>query len=155
MRFANFEGSLGFSVPSIILVDLLGNTCLLFTCMSAKGHGLWFVIGGFWSVLFVWCFKVCCFVIACFRQNYWLVKFASQIFLIFFILGICKNKAMSASFFQQKIHPPSRFPLLFLSSLRVILSQAGQAHHIVICINPAFTKMLTEQKNPKSLRSFQ
>ena len=29
VRFANFEGILGFSVPSIILADLLGNTCLL------------------------------------------------------------------------------------------------------------------------------
>ena len=28
VRFANFEGILGFSVPSIILTDLLGNTCL-------------------------------------------------------------------------------------------------------------------------------
>ena len=27
--FANFEGILGFSVPSIILADLLGNTYLL------------------------------------------------------------------------------------------------------------------------------
>ena len=29
VNFANFEGFLGFSVPSIILADLLGNTCLL------------------------------------------------------------------------------------------------------------------------------
>jgi len=29
VQFANFEGFLGFSVPSIILADLLGNTCLL------------------------------------------------------------------------------------------------------------------------------
>ena len=28
-HFANFEGSLGVSVPSITLADLLGNTCLL------------------------------------------------------------------------------------------------------------------------------
>ena len=29
MRFANVRGILGFSVPSIVLADLLGNTCLL------------------------------------------------------------------------------------------------------------------------------
>ena len=62
----------GFSVSSIILADLLGNTCLL------KGHGLWFVIGEFRSVLFVSCFKVRCFVIVLFRAiiDYRLVNFA-------------------------------------------------------------------------------
>ena len=44
IRFANFEGILGFSVPSIILADLLGNTCLL-------------VIGAFRSTLFVSVFQ--------------------------------------------------------------------------------------------------
>ena len=29
--FLLFEGILGFSVPSIILADLLGNTCLYFS----------------------------------------------------------------------------------------------------------------------------
>ena len=29
----------------------------MFTCMSSKGHGLWFVIGGFQSVLFVSAFN--------------------------------------------------------------------------------------------------
>ena len=55
---------LGFSVPSIILADLLGN---MFTWTSWKGHGLWFEIGGFRSVLFVSVFKVCCLVIVLFR----------------------------------------------------------------------------------------
>ena len=35
--------------------------------LRKHGHGLWFVIGGFRSVLFVSCFKVCCFVIILFR----------------------------------------------------------------------------------------
>ena len=60
--FANFEGILGFPVLSIILADLLGNMC----CMSSKGHGLWFLIGGFRFVLFVLCFKVNCIVIVLF-----------------------------------------------------------------------------------------
>ena len=38
----------------------------MFTCTSSKGHGLWFVTGGFRSVLIVSCFKVRCFVIVLF-----------------------------------------------------------------------------------------
>ena len=38
----------------------------MFASSSSKGHGLLFVIGGFRSVLFVSCFKVCCFVIVLF-----------------------------------------------------------------------------------------
>ena len=49
--------------------------------------------------------------------NTLLFKSALQIFLICVILVTSKNKAMSASFLQQKIRLPSRFPLLFLSSL--------------------------------------
>ena len=40
-----------------------------------------------------------------------LVKFASQIFLIFLILVTCKNKATSAFFLRQKIYSPSRFQM--------------------------------------------
>ena len=43
---------LRFSLPSIILTDLLGNKTLLLITGS-KGHGFWFVIGGFRSVLCV------------------------------------------------------------------------------------------------------
>ena len=86
----------------------------MFTCMSSKGHGLWFLIGGFQSVLFVSHFKVNCVVIVLF----WaiidcLIKFASHFFLIFLILVTCKNKVMSASFLRQNIHSPLRFPSLF------------------------------------------
>ena len=71
-----------------------------------------------------------------------LVKFASQIFLIFLILVTCKIKATSASFLGQTIYSPSQFPSLFLNSLESFsdLSQAVQAPYIEICINPAFTK---------------
>ena len=53
-RFANFEGILGSSVSSIILADLLGNTCLL-------------VIGAFRSSLFLSAFQGSLLVIALFR----------------------------------------------------------------------------------------
>ena len=49
--------------------------------------------------------------------NTLLFKSALQIFFICLTLVTSKNKVMSASFLQQKIRLPSRFPLLFLSSL--------------------------------------
>ena len=45
-----------------------------------------------------------------------LVKFASQIFMIFLILVACKNKGTSAYFLRQKIHSPRRFPSLSWAS---------------------------------------
>ena len=97
--FANFEGILGFSVPSIILADLLGNFVYLHEFKRS-----WFEIRDWWiSISF-----------DPVSGNYRPVKFALQIFLIFLILVTCKNKATSASFIRQKIHSPSRFPLLFL-----------------------------------------
>ena len=47
---------------------------------------------------------------------------------------------MPASFFWQKIHSPSQFP---------VLSWAGRAHYNVICINPAFTKTVDRTDKPK------
>ena len=81
-----------------------------------------------------------------------LVTFVSQIFLIFLILVTSKNKATSASFLRQKIHSPSRFPS-FPSQSRVVLSQAGRARYIVICINPAFTLMIDGTDWPKTQNS--
>ena len=81
-----------------------------------------------------------------------LVKFASQIFLIFLILVTCKNKAMSASFLQQKIYTPPRFPSLFLNSLE--FDQAGRARYNVICINPPFTKVIDGTKKTKISSKF-
>ena len=42
-----------------------------------------------------------------------------------------------------------------LEQSRDILGQAGRAHYIVICINPAFTKMIDGTENQKSLLSLQ
>ena len=108
----------------------------------------WFVIRDRW-IRFV------CFVfqgsLLCDRPvlgNNRLVKFASQIFLIFLILVTCKNKATSASFLQQKIFSSSQFPSLFLNSLESFSAKLGE-HVIVICINPAFTKMIDGTEKPK------
>ena len=124
----------------------------MFACSSSKGHGLcllWLVdFGPFFCFVFQG-------LLLCDRPvlgNNRLVKFASQIFLIFLILVTCKNKAMSASFLQQKIYSPSRFPLQFLNSLE--LGQAGRAPYNVICINPAFTKVIDGTKKPKISSKF-
>ena len=53
-----------------------------------------------------------------------------------------------------RIRIVSRFPSLFLSSLESV-SQAGRVRYIVICINPALTKMKDGTENPKSLLSLQ
>ena len=105
----------------------------MFTGMSSKGHGLWFVIGGFRSVLFVSGFKVRCFVIVLFWGNNRLVELALQVFLIFLIPVTCKNKATSASFLWQKIHSPSQFPSLFLSSLGSISAKLGE--HVTLWLH--------------------
>ena len=100
-RFANFEGILSFSVPSIILADLLGNMFICDWCISI--HFVSFCVQG--SLL----------VIALFRAT--IDQFSSKLFMIFLILVSCKNKAISASCPQQKFHSSSRFSSLFLSSL--------------------------------------
>ena len=86
MCFPKVEGILSFSVLSVILADLLGNTWLLirdwwilisFVCFVFQGSLLWDrpVLG-----------------------NNRLVKFALQIFLIFRILVTCNNRATFAYF---------------------------------------------------------
>ena len=132
--FANFEEILAFSVPSIISADLLGHTCLLAWVQKVTVCDLWFVIGGFRSVLFVSGFKVRCFVIVLFWGNNRLVELALQVFLIFLIPVTCKNKATSASFLWQKIHSPSQFPLLiFLSSLGSFSAKLGE--HVTLWLH--------------------
>ena len=99
----------------------------------------WFVIRDWWVSIRVVSFRFQGLLLrdrSVSGNNNRLVKFASQIFLIFLILVICENKATSASFLRQKIHPPLRFPSLFLSSL-------------VICINPAFTKIIDGTEKPE------
>ena len=100
----------------------------MLTCLSSKGHGLRFVIGGFRSVCFGVCFVfqgslLCDRPVSGINR---LVKFTSQIFLIFLILVTYKNKATSASFLRQKIYSPSRFPSLFLKTLESFSAKLGE-----------------------------
>ena len=113
----------------------------MFTCTNSKDHGLWLVIGGFQSVLFVSCFKLRRFVIALFQA---IIDELS--FLIFFILVTCKNKATSASFLRQKIHSPSRFPSLFLSSLESFSVKLGEHVTLWFALTMPSQKWLTEQE---------
>ena len=101
---------LGCSVASLILADLLGNTYLHEFKRS-------------WLLIRDWWFSIRSFVAFLIYNR--LDKFASQIFLIFVILVTCKNKATCASFLRQKIHSPSRFPSLFLSSLGSFSAELG------------------------------
>ena len=64
--FLKFEGILGFSVPSIIFADLLGNTFLVERVQKVMVCDLWYVIGGFWSVWFAFVFQGSLLVIVLF-----------------------------------------------------------------------------------------
>ena len=127
----------------------------IFTCTSSKGHSLWFVIGGFRYILFLSCFKS---LLLCDRPvsgNNRLVKFVLQIFMIFFILVTCKNNATPASFVRQNIHSPSWFPSLFLRSPESFSAKLDVHVTLWFAVTLPSLKWLTEQKNPKSLRSLQ
>ena len=62
---------------------------------------------------------------------------------------------MSAPFLRQKNLLTILISFAVLEQSRVILSQAGRARYIVICINPTFTKMNDGTENPKYLLSLQ
>ena len=69
--------------------------------------------------------------------------------MIFLILVSCKNKATPASFLRQTIHSPSRFSLLFLSSLEQELAKLGEHVTLWFALTPPSLKWLTEHKKPK------
>ena len=111
------------------------------TCTSSKGHGLWFVIGGSWSVLFVSCFKVRCFVIVLFRAIIDLLSLLRRFLWSFSFLSLARIKhRVPPSFDKNPLTIAISFAILKQS--RVILSQAGRARYIVICVNLVFTKMI-------------
>ena len=120
----------------------------LFACSSSKGHGLWFVIGVFRSVLFVSCFKVRCFVIVLFRPIIDWLSLLRRFSWSFLFLSLARIKQrLPPSFDKTSTHHRDSFAILKQS--RVILSQAGGARYNVICINPAFTKMIDGTEKPK------
>ena len=118
----------------------------MFTCLSSKGHGLLFVIGG--SVLFVSCFKVRCFVIVLFQAIIDQLSLLRRFFWSFFFLSLGRIKQRQSPSFDIKICSPLRFPSLFLNSVESFSAKLGE-HVIVICINPAFTKMIDGTEKPK------
>ena len=99
---------LGFSVLPIILTDLLGNTCLLAQVQKVLVCD-WRI-----SIRFVYFVFQGSLLSGCpVSGNDGLVKFASQISLIFLILVTCKNPLTITISFA------------ILEQSRVILSQAG------------------------------
>ena len=74
----------------------------MFTCTSSKGHGSWFVIGGFRSVLFVSCFKVRCFVIVLFRAIIYELSLPRRLFWFFLFLSLARVKQLLPPSFDKK-----------------------------------------------------
>ena len=132
--FANFEGILGFSVPLNHHSGPLRKHVFTFT--NWKGHGLWFVISGVQSVLFVSCF------------SYQLRKCASQIFPIFLILVACNNKATSLFFLGQKIYSPLHaWYFLFFFVINFLLFRIT-LHYITISIHELLNSTCTDKHQP-------
>ena len=110
------------------------------------------MIGAIRSTLFVSVFQGSLLVIALFRTL--IDQFSSKLFMIFLILVSCKNKAMSASYLQQKFMSSSRFLSLFLrsfGSFSILFLRAKLGECVVLWFaswTPPPLKWLTEQKNP-------
>ena len=114
----------------------------MFTCTSSKGHGFWFVIGGFRSVLLVSCFKVRCFVIVLFRAIIDELSLLRRLFWFFLFLSLARIKQpLPPCFVKKSIH--------HRDFLRYSWAVESVSRCIVICINPAFTKMIDGTENPK------
>ena len=120
----------------------------MFTCTSSKGHGLSFVIGGSRSVLFVSCYKVCCFVIVLFWAIIDYLSLLHRFLWSFLFLSLARIKQRLPPSFDKKSTHHRDF-LGYSWAVGVILSQAGWARWIVICINPAFSKMIDRTEKPK------
>ena len=135
--FLKLGRNFGFFCPSIMLADLLGNTCLL-------------VIGAFRSTFVSFCvsrFAACDRPVShCFGQ--WSTSFLRSFLWSFLFLSL----AMSASCPQQKFHSSLQFPSLLLSSLgsfSILFLQAklGKCVALWFALTPPPLKWLTEQKN--------
>ena len=119
----------------------------MFTCTSSKGHGLWFVIGGFQSVLFVSCFMILCFVIILFRAIIDKLSLLPRFFWSFLFLSLGRIKQPLLASFDKKIHSLSRFPIVFLSSLESFSVKLGKHVTLWFALTSPSLKWLTEQKN--------
>ena len=108
----------------------------------------WIVIGGFRSVLFVSCFKIRCFEIVLFQTIIDELSFLRRFFWSFLFLSLAKIKQPLPASFDKKNPLTIAISFAILEQSRVILNQAGRARYIVICINPAFIKMIDETEKP-------
>ena len=124
----------------------------MFTCKSSKSHGLWFVIGRFRSVLFLWCFKVRCFVIILFRAIIDLLSLLRRFFWSFLFLSLARIKQRLPPSFDKKSTHHRDF-LRYSWAVQSHSQPSWASITMWFAITPPSLKWLTEQKNPKSLLS--
>ena len=127
--FPKVEGILGFSVLSVVLADLLGNT--------------WFVIGGFQSVLFAAYFKICFFVIVLF----WAI--IDWLSLLSRFSGLSYSCHLPISFHKKSTH---HHDFLQLESFSAKMGEHVTLWFVLTSPSP---KCLAEQVNPKSFQRLQ
>ena len=143
---------LGFPVSSIILADLLENTCLL--AQVQKGHGLWFKIGRLRSVLIVLCFKVCCFVIFLFWAIIDYLSLLCRFLWSFSFLLLARIKQHLPPSFDKKSTHRRNF-LRYSRAFESFSAKLGELITLWFALTPPSLKWSTEQKIPKSLLSLQ
>ena len=151
MHFANFEGFWGFSVLSIILVDLLGNTCLLVQVQKVMVCAFcdWWILVRF----FVLHFKVCCFVIILFWAIIDWLSLLRRFSWSFLFLSLARiMQCLPPSFNKKSTHHRD---LRCYSWTVKSLAKLGEHVTMWFALTPPSLKWLMEQKNPKSLQSLQ
>ena len=125
----------------------------MFTFTSSKGHSLWFVIGGFRSVLIVSCFKVRCFVIVLFPALIDYIRLLRRFFCSFLFLSLARIKQrLPPSFDKNPLTIAISFAI-FLNSLESFSAKLGEHVTLWFALTPPSVKCLTGQNNPKSLWS--
>ena len=125
----------------------------MFTCTSSKGHSLWFVIGGFRSVLIVSCFKVRCFVIVLFPALIDYIRLLRIFFCSFLFLSLARIKQRLPPSFEKNPLTIAISFAIFLNSLDSFSAKLGEHVTLWFALTPPSVKCFTEQNNPKSLWS--
>ena len=123
----------------------------MFTWTSSKGHDLWFVIGGFRSVLFVSVFQGLLLVIVPFRAT--VVSLLGKFFWAVLFLSLARIKQCLPPSLDKNSTHHRDFLCHWFSVLFLCTKLGKRVQTLWFALTSPSLKRLTEQKNPKSPRS--